>query len=156
MESQFIPQAFVNILVSVICWVLFSMSILSFYGILTGGGFLVPDLPLTTSAFYGLFLGLLHGCITSGIIYVFKIDSLIGMLVSSFVATEILIFVGIIVGIAFYILNQPTGRPVESAGILVTVFGSVALFCGWFAFLSVLFIIPTILIGISTGLLRSR
>jgi hypothetical protein len=155
--SQIFPQIFINIVISVICWVLFSMAVLSLPAILSGGGFLIPDLPFTRSAFYGLILGFFHGCIISGIIYLFKIDSLVGIIISSFVATEILTFFGIIVGMTIIILSPyTTGRPVESAGILITVFGNAAIFGAWFAFLSVLFIIPSIVAGITVRFISTN
>ena len=51
----------IGVLVSVVCCVLWAMTLLSLPAILTGGGFLTPDLPFTRSAFYGLTAGIGHG-----------------------------------------------------------------------------------------------
>jgi hypothetical protein len=145
--SQFIPQAFVNILISVICWILFSITVLSLPAMLTGGGFLTPDLPITRSIFYGFLVGIAHGLLTTLLTY--KQQSTFRIFISSVVVTEILLAVGFVTGFIINYFNRPIrsgsfriSMTLENIGLLIVT----GIF--WFAVLSALFFIPSAIIGL--------
>lgn len=137
----------IGILISIICWVLFSMTILSLPAILTGGGFLIPGLPFVKSALYGLIVGVVHGSLT--VVLSYKDSPAVRVVFVSIYAMEFLLTVAFVVGFAVNYFNRPK-RPgafrisltLENIGLLIITLAF------WFAVLSALFFIPSILIGL--------
>ncbi|HLA94742.1 MAG TPA: hypothetical protein VK612_03400 [Pyrinomonadaceae bacterium] len=132
------------------------MSLLSLPSILTGGGFLIPDMPFSESAKWGLGVGLVHGFLMALIIYWYKKDSIVGITMSSIFVTEVLIAAMLVVFFVTEIANQPASleKPTPSAQnyiYMVAVYILVRI-VPWYVILSLLFLIPSFVIGIATKL----
>lgn len=128
----------------------FSMAVLSLPAILSGGGFLIPDLPFTQSAFYGVILGIIHRFITELIIYFGGVGSVVGSIIASIAATETLIIVGLTVGIIIHFVTQPAslGSPPPTPGFVEIIYTWTALLGTWFLVLSGILLVPSVFVAI--------
>ncbi len=154
--SQFV----IGILVSVVCWVLWAMTLLSLPPyISSGGGFmsLTPDLSFARSAFYGLIVGIAHLSVNVTLIYLWEVDSILGTLVSSILAIEILIILGILIGIIVLFRKQKQqlalgGKLAPRPRFHLLVFAWMAFMGWWISILTALLIIPSIIVGVAARL----
>ena len=127
-----------------------AVSLLSLPSKLTGGGMFIPNMSFSESAKYGLIAGLVHGIFMALVIYWRGTDSIIGTSLSSIFVTEVLIAIGFIVGFWIQYLNQPAsmGTPPTSPTYL-DYGGFIFTIVFWFIIFSILFLIPSIVIGIA-------
>lgn len=127
-------QILISIAISVIVWVATIVRVLS-WSHFSGGGFLAPNMPLATSAFYGLIVGVLHGLVVGIVIWVWRPTSWTSSLVASFVATELFV-VFVSWGLGF---SRSNWRSILDVG-------------GWIVILSIICLFHTVVIGVANRL----
>lgn len=153
-------QIIFSIVISVGVWGITSISILTLVAYIpgNGGGFisLTPNLPFSQSAKYGLMVGAIHGLLTALIIYWHSPQTAIGTIISTFIVTEFMIAVGFVIGFTVNYLNQPVGLakpPTSPTSLEYGLF--ILMIAFWFVMFSVLFLVPSIIIGVFDKLLDS-
>ncbi len=144
--SQFFLQIGASVLISVVVWVTAAITILSLWGIVSGGG-LATNASFSESASYGLAVGLLHGFLTGAVIYWQRAESLIGFTISSIAATEILIIFGGVAWFLYRYFNPVIGGTPAPPAPFFRYFLYIYALLIWFGVLSSVLLLPSIIAG---------
>jgi hypothetical protein len=140
-----ISQFICCVIASFLVWFICGMILLSpQFGILGTDLFGPANTPISTIVITALFIGLAQGSLTAILILWQKSNTIFGYCVSSFIATEIFLFAAMLVHIVLFIKNNQI--------ILNTsnLFQGGIFFVFWYLVLSLIFSMPSILIGFAS------
>ena len=142
----------INFLVSFFFFLVCAVIVLSIYGLFDQGSgvfSLIPMLPVGESFVYGAVIGAAHGLIMAAVVRLRRSDSLFGISVSSFYATEILILMIYATVVIRFLAQLPDGtkNSFRDGGFQNFIMGIVILIL-WFVIASIIFLLPSIIIGI--------
>ena len=154
--SQF--PSFVDVaiggIICVVCWVSSAMLMPPLPELMTGG-FVKADPPGPIAVLYGIVVGVVHLFLTMAFIFLCQVDSIFGTLISSILATEIIILAGVLFGFIIHFRQQRSNS--NQNRVFIPSFRM--LLKEWTAFVPWLFlvfnmvlIIPSIIIGIAARL----